>query len=191
VWESNNLAQKNLTVVDLKPNTWIVIPVVVSHLRAGLAARYRLELLRPRTHPGLEAGLLHASPAPFVRTPGLRPAAWVSPATPIADEGVALDCAGQADDATGPAPPAGVARSDDPTTLASLPVFRTEALFGEGVRAHIPVRLAAQQQLTFGLRLRVPPEARPGELLHVDLVQREGPSGRIVGGVAVEIRVKG
>ncbi len=190
VWESNNLAQKNLTVVDLKPNTWIVIPVVVSHLRAGLAARYRLELLRPRSHPGLEAGLLHGNPAPFVRTPGLRLAAWALPATPIADEGVALDCAGRADEAANPAPKqVRVARSDDPPTLASLPAFRTEALFGEGVRTHIPVTLAAQQQLTFGLRLRVPSQARPGEVLHMDLVQREARSGRIVGGVAVEIRV--
>ncbi|MCL6505822.1 MAG: HAD hydrolase-like protein [Bryobacteraceae bacterium] len=191
VWESNNLAQKNLTIVDLKPNTWIVIPVVVSHLRTGLAARYRLELLRPRSHPGLEAGLLHGSPAPFVRTPGLRLGAWASPATPIADEGVALDCEGRADHAANGAPQsARVARSDDPPTLAGLPAFRTEALFEEGIRAHIPVAVAAQQQLTFGLRLRVPSQARPGELLHVDFVQREARSGRIVGGVAVEIRVK-
>lgn len=193
VWESNNLAQKNLTVVDLKPNTWIVIPVVVSHLRATLAARYRLELLRPRNHPALEAGLLHANPSPFVRTPGLRLASWTSPARPIADEHgqVALDCAGQPQNSSGATPgPVRIARSDDPETLANLPVFGTEARFGTGIRPHIPVALTAQQQLIFGLRLQVPAQARPGEILHVDLVQRDARTGRIVGGVAVEIRVK-
>lgn len=192
VWESNNLAQKNLTIVDLKPNTWIVIPVVVAHLRAALAGRYRLELLRPPNHPSLEASLLHSNPSPFVRAPGLRLAPWASPTPPITDEEAraALDCAGRADSSPAAAPPpARVARSDDPQTLASLPVFRTEARFATGARAHIPVALAAQQQLTFGLRLQVPAQARPGEILRADLVQREARTGRVVGGVAVEIRV--
>ena len=37
VWQQNNLAQKNLTVVDLAPSSFFVLTVLVRNLRAKLA----------------------------------------------------------------------------------------------------------------------------------------------------------
>ena len=47
VWEHNNLAQKNLTIVDRAPNTWFVLPFLVAGLATTGRQRFQLELVRP------------------------------------------------------------------------------------------------------------------------------------------------
>lgn len=75
VWEHTNLAQKNLTVVDLVPGDFVLVPVV---LRNPRAARLALEVLRERTTPGLEVSLVHARPDFFGRR-GPRPRPFTPP----------------------------------------------------------------------------------------------------------------
>ncbi|HEY5153637.1 MAG TPA: hypothetical protein VIJ47_02815, partial [Acidimicrobiales bacterium] len=86
-WERNNLAQKNLTIVDLEPNRWWTLPFVVP---ASLKRRpILLELRRPAGVPALEATLVHRAalklPGAEVVDPrrlalprGLDPERWAS-----------------------------------------------------------------------------------------------------------------
>jgi len=43
--------------------------------------------------------------------------------------------------------------------------------------------------LTFGLRLKIPPDVHKGDILHLDVVQRVVRSERIRGGIAVQINI--
>lgn len=179
VWEHNNLAQKNLAVVDLAPDEWTILPLVLNRF----AARFRvLELVRPRGAENLQAMLLHPTGAPFENVRPRRP-------EPVRDElaerdGAGLDCGGVATDAI------------DAPLEASVRVARrfenaATVAFKPGRVAQIPLRLAWSGQVVVGVRVGVPREARPGSAFTLDLLQREAESGRVVGGVAVQVRVKG
>jgi hypothetical protein len=49
VWEQNNLAQKNLTIVDLLPNTFMILPIVIANWRRESDPMFDLEVWKPRT----------------------------------------------------------------------------------------------------------------------------------------------
>ena len=53
-----------------------------------------------------------------------------------------------------------------------------------------PPRGCSQEQLLFGLRLTVPKDAKRGQTLKLDLIQRDGAGKQILGGVAVQINVR-
>ncbi|NTW17277.1 MAG: hypothetical protein HGA41_07470, partial [Syntrophaceae bacterium] len=191
VWEQNNLAQKNLTIVDLKPNTWFVLPFVAANMHSVVTRRFYMELIRPKAQLKLEASLMHASPDVFKRVADLE-------ITPFADRPSAidkdrikdLDCAGQV---TSTVNRAGeltrMLTSEHPEMLKNNLPKGVEVKFPEGALARIPISVRRQEQLTFGLRLKVPPNARKGDVIHTDLVQRDVRSRRILGGIAVQINV--
>jgi hypothetical protein len=79
--------------------------------------------------------------------------------------------------------------SNTPARLAALFPSGIETSFAEGAASQIPVLLGPQEQLLLGLRLKVPADSQAGEVVRVDVVQRDGAQGRVVGGLAVEIRV--
>jgi hypothetical protein len=62
VWEHENLAQKNLTVVDLAPNDAVTIPVQIGNLANVKAGRFKIELERPKEWPGLPVSIVHENP---------------------------------------------------------------------------------------------------------------------------------
>jgi len=68
VWEHNNLAQKNLTIVELAPGDSVVIPFVVHNLAGPQTKRLFLELLPTPEGNGPHATLLH-DPRVAVRPP--------------------------------------------------------------------------------------------------------------------------
>ena len=61
--------------------------------------------------------------------------------------------------------------------------------FPQGRAARLPIFMRPQNQLLFGLKLKVPREANPGEILLVDLVQLDAGGRNILGGLAVAIHV--
>src|SRR5262249_4052709 len=65
VAEHHNLAQKNLTIVDLAPNDSIVLPFVLAHARAVVNSKYVMELVRPKKYPTMKVTLFHRSGTPF------------------------------------------------------------------------------------------------------------------------------
>lgn len=192
VWEHNNLAQKNLTIVDLKPNAWFMLPFVVSNVSSRVTRRFSLELIRPRQHVDIEASLLHHTKSVFNRASNdiFHPFDYV-PTSTGRDDDMSLDCASycylQVDE--GGSDPAGVINSSHPELLAKAFVRGVEVFYPQVPVSQIPVRIRRQEQLTLGLKIKVPQDAKPGQILQVDLVQKDGRGKRIFGGVAVQVNV--
>jgi hypothetical protein len=192
VWEHNNLAQKNLTIISLAPDQWFVLPLVLRNLRTLNTRRVSLELIRPKGHARLEASLLHGSGDAFDSAGGRRPKPFKAlgdTARAGADERQSLDCGG--------APPRRAAAAASPLT-SDAPAARAAQLFSDaleltfpaGLKAQLPVSLKPAQQLVLGLRLRVPPTAKAGDVLTTNIVQRDAGNERLTGGYTVEIHVK-
>jgi len=63
VWEDNNLAQKNLTIVDLQPNTSTDITFQIGNVLSANAKLFRLELRRPEGLEALGVTIVHPNAA--------------------------------------------------------------------------------------------------------------------------------
>lgn len=171
VWEDNNLAQKNLTVVELDPNDWVVIPIVIGNWFTR-SRSVTLEFVRPRGFSRMRASILHPV--------GLEQ---------IIDEKELLDCGGEESlrERTVPL---------EIWTNKSGPVW-AERYFFKAQERRLPVGRVARCKvasktgfpIVLGIRLEVPQNAKPGISLLVDLVQRDQKE-RIVGGIAVQINIR-
>lgn len=191
VWEHNNLAQKNLSIVDLKPGAWTLIPVVVANLKSLATRRIVLELVRPFAWPDLEAGLVHLSAKAFPSGVKLQPF-LVHSAVPDAAEPADLDCGGRVSEHTQRRAAAfhRITTSDDQETALARLVRGLEVRFPQGQATQIPIGLRPQEQRVYYLRISAPQHAQPGETIRVDLVERNRGNQRLLGGVTVEIRVR-
>jgi hypothetical protein len=188
VWEHNNLAQKNLTVVDLLPNTFLILPITVSNWQGLSPGEFALEVLRVGESAPFEASLIHSHPEVFttkVKPKPFRPFGE-QPAPP--SEPQWLDCGGHL-----PRPrPESWGRM---LTSATPDLIRVrypqswEVGFPASGAARLRVSLPPFQQTVVGLKIGVPPDARPGEVIRLHFVQRSLALKRIVGGVAVQIHV--
>ena len=183
VWEHNNLAQKNLTIVDMKPNTWFVLPFVVSNLHSLVKRGLHLELIRPKDSLKLEASLMHSSQEVFKRLSNVELTRFeVRPSAIDDDTTEGLDCAGQVlsqiDHEVGLIR---MLTSDQPELLEKRFPQGVEVKFAGGATARLLISVRPQEQLTFGLRLRLPPDVRKGDVLHLDLIQRNVRGRRILG----------
>lgn len=200
VWEHGNLAQKNLTVVRLRPGQRFVLPFLVRG--AGASRPRHLELRRPDALLAVEARLAPLRPRPF-------PPADLEDATVTGGAG---DVGGeQLDCGRLPGPPPEVdvevvTTEDDAdrnplvTHLREFAPVEAETLarvpdpHGRGpgrlVAGHAAaVRLPLPAGLTsMGLTLTIPDTAAVGARGVVDLVERDD-EGHVVGGVAVDIEI--
>jgi hypothetical protein len=190
VWEHNNLGQKNLTIVDLKPNGWIILPFLVANLKSLTSQKFQLEILRPNTNQELKAGLIHPNGRPFGELTGLplQPVSLLKD-RPTESDAPPLDCSG----------PGAPVRGDSAVMLTSNTLNSAlaqrleksvELAFASGSAAQIPVVLSPAEQTMFGLRISAPASAQPGDVIRVDLVKRDETGKQILGGVAVEVHVK-
>lgn len=199
VWQQNNLAQKNLTLVDLQAQRWFVLPFALSNLRPHVARTVDLEIVRPKNQPSLALSLIVAKAAltPAQRTAASWLAVAVEQAAPDDGDLETLDCRGRVPVAQRAQPDD--ARTDEATATARTGLIQTDeqvrATFGDrvelpiqpGARVRMPLRLKPAEILLVGLRLTAPADAEPGTTFTVDAVQREGQTA--VGGVAVQVRV--
>jgi len=190
VWEHNNLAQKNLSVVDLHPNDWIVVPVVVKNSRSLTTRNFLLEIVRPKDRLNLQASLIHSSGQAFKppENSTLRKVSLPLMARPE-EKAEALDCGGR--------DVQGMAEFNEVLTSRSAGALRersfanaVELPFNSGRTARLAISLRPEQQIVFGFRLDVPGDARPGEVIRTDIIQRDAGGKQILGGVAVEIHVR-
>jgi hypothetical protein len=199
VWEDNSLAQKNLTIVDLKPDQWIVMPFVVGNLQLAIAKRYQLELRRPGKSANVEAQLLHPTGRPFDHS-GLTSSRPSVPAAvrhdrAMSDDGTGLDCGAShmvPGDASGSARDVGdVLRSGSAINLRLAAFSRAASVpFPAGETTSIELLLRAREQIVPAVRLHVPATAKAGDVLRLDLLQRDAKSKVVIGGVSVQIRVR-
>jgi hypothetical protein len=65
-----------------------------------------------------------------------------------------------------------------------------ETDFPAGKVGRVSISLKPNEPALFALRLKVPAEARRGEVLRLDLVQRAAGAKPVMGGIAAEIHVK-
>ena len=177
VWEHNNLAQKNLTVADVVPGDWFVLPFVLDRLPLRRRRRIALELVRPRGWARLEAAVLHTTAEVFEMRS--RPASELGievprEAAPETRQGL-LECGGMA----GPRGPA----RDSGKTLRGVK-------FPAGRAGRVPVLLPGRGPLVMRLALRAPAAARPGDVVPVDLVQVDHKRQRATGGLAIGLRIR-
>lgn len=189
VWEHNNLAQKNLTVVDLLPNTFMILPVVIANWYAGFAARFALEILKVRESAGFAASLIHPSREIF-RTSRVKPKAFTPfPGKPVlGPEQVELECGGHIPGTVHPHR----GRIMTSATLGLIQEFYPqswEAAFPAKGAARLLFEIPPFSQYVVGLKIAVPRDAKPGQRIRLHFVQRSLSAKRIVGGVAVQINV--
>jgi hypothetical protein len=79
--------------------------------------------------------------------------------------------------------------SESPELSARRFPLGVEADFAHGKTAQLLILARAHEQLSFGLKVQIPPDAVKNEILHLDLVQRNAKGRQILGGIAVRIRV--
>lgn len=189
VWEHNNLAQKNLTVVDLLPNTFLILPVVVANWYARFDREFALEVIRLRESAAFKASLIHPTTEVF-RAARLKPTAFTPFAgrPVLAPEQVVLECGGHIPDAE-PAHRGRILTSATPDLIQERYPQSWEVAFPTKGAARLAFDLPPFNQTVVGLKIVVPPDAKPGQVIRLHFVQRSLAAKRIVGGVAVQINV--
>jgi hypothetical protein len=189
VWEHNNLAQKNLSVVDLLPNTFLILPVVVANWSARFERAFALEVIRARESTAFEASLIHPAPEVF-RAAKVKP----KPFTPFADkpvlmpEQVVLECGAHLPSAEH-AHRGRILTSTTPDLIQDRYPQSWEAAFPAKGAARLAFDLPPFNQTVVGLKVAVPRDAKPGGVIRLHFVQRSLAAKRIVGGVSVQINV--
>lgn len=179
--EHDNLAQKNLTIVDLFPGEWLLLPALVAN-PLKRPRRFLLHAVQPARQRRLEVSLVH--PTGTVFPPGVptRPVEAPPPSRRRRRAGTGTDAL--------PPPPVLTARTAGRLRRSVWLGPAVEATFGRGRSPSIPVVIGRGRQATVGLRVRVPADAEAGERLLVDLVKVDERTGRTLGGVAAEVVVR-
>jgi hypothetical protein len=184
VWEHNNLAQKNLTVVDLAAGDWVAIPFVIENLWRRWLPWFRLDVIQNGRRELaadllvndlslLEGWPIHSSLLKAVPLTKHR-----KPSTPD------LDCG-----YIGEAPALEHAeiwtsRNPKPRMARAFEAAKTVPLN----RRKVNLRFGEKQAVIW--RVQVPKDAKAGETLRVDLVHRSILGRCVFGGIALEIRVQ-
>ena len=213
-WESNNLAQKNLTIVDLIANDTITIPFQLGSLLRLEAEQITFEVQRPErfasvpvsivsSQAGVVEKLFHSvegKPVVVLTEPEAGGATIHFPkaseveiasglSSPVrlmlgADSTVALATATR----TKPKP---ATNGSTPTRTADLVSLRSGAQaieFRPGVTASLPVWLKEREPISVGVQIQAPADAVPGDTFDVDVVQRGG-DGTVIGGIRVRTNI--
>jgi Zn-dependent metalloprotease len=220
VWESNDLAQKNLSIVDLVPGDSALIKFQIGNLNNVLAGLYRLEVNRPANWTSLPVSIVHADPAvtkalfqsieqipvavtapPAVATQPGRFIRFLETAKveighramgvePLAiqlakDSSVDMDRVGD----TGITSVADFAASGRQASLVSDASGATAIAFQPGALTGFPIALPARTQTEFDMKITAPADAKPGDEIKINLVQRDDKK-QVVGGITVQVNVR-
>ena len=190
VWEHNNLAQKNLTVVDMVPGEFFILPVVIAHHLRELGPWFELEVWRPKGAEGLEISLLNRSAEFFRHTQGGKPRRFdFQPGKhDTVHEHVELECGAHLAIA-GPGSKGLPLTSANPQGVQRAFGDAWQLLLASQPRTSLPVQLLASGQHTVGLMVQVARDAPAGRRHRLHLVQRDQASGKLVGGVALALHV--
>ena len=189
VWEHNNLGQKNLTVVDLLPNSFMIIPIVINNSFPGFNSGFDLEVWKPKMAANVTVSLIHRSKAFFqharVDVKRFKPELSKIVHPP---ERIRLECGGYIH---GPAneQDGRIMTSDTPELIQRRFPDSWEARFPEGGKTRLAVEIPPFTQKVVGLKVVIPPGAKLGQSIKLHFVQRSAKRRQIVGGVAIQVNV--
>lgn len=153
----SSLAQKNLTIVDLLPNTFMILPIVIANWRRESDPMFDLEVWKPRTAAGVNLSLIHRSKEFFrfakAEVKRFKPE-FTKPTLP--PEQIRLDCGGYI-----PGPPAwtrdGSCRQRQRISCCA---------------AFLAVEIPPFTQKVVGLKVALSAQAKGAQSLKVHFVQR-------------------
>ena len=192
VWEHNDLAQRNVTVIDVVAGDRVRFDFEVGSPKRPGSAAVTLEVVRPRERPELRLALV----GPGVRTlwanrEPLRPPQPEPPVLrtlePVPLTVGAVDVRLAPDSTVMLAPerpaPAVTARRPQPAELRGKKI-----MLAPGRRAGLRSRLPARTALAVGLEVVVPEDVAEGDELLVHVIQRWD-GGGVAGGLGLLLRV--
>ena len=188
VWEDNNLAQKNLVVVDLEPDEmFVVLPIVIRNWRLRFDPLFEIEVWGPKTLDGLNISLLHRS-KDFFKTSKAEIKPFMAQRGRLSrDKLTQLDCGGAFDTR---ADLTHRLSSTKPEALLRRFPNSWEAVFENREVAKLAVRIPAMTQSVVGLKLEVTEKFKTKKYARLHFVQRSAKTKQIVGGVAIHLRRK-
>lgn len=217
VWEHNNLAQKNLVIVDLEPDETGELAVVIGSRYIKEARYYTLELHRSKNaaklpvaitgQSAMAMGKLVQAGRDFIRKPssdmtrtqhdGLRfiDAARVELMGVSAEKEVTLALESGSKLTWG-----NTSKQKAAPSACHIPKFiaaslvrekdsRTTIQFKNGTASGIGIALRPWQIVRTTLHFTVPGNMQPGETFDLNLVQRMD-DGHIAGGITVQVNVR-
>lgn len=190
VWEDNNLAQKNLTIIDLLPDSFMILPVVIANWRGDLGANFDLELWQPQRPAGVSLSLIHRSQEFFRHATAevreFQPAFTRSSALL---EQVVLECGGHLHLAAG-VERGRVITSETPDLLLRRFANSWEAPLAEDSEGRLAVEIPPFTQTVVGLKIALAADVvERAQSFKVHLVQRQAATQQIVGGIAVQVNI--
>lgn len=188
VWEDNNLAQKNLEVVDLLPNEmFFVLPIVIRNWRLNFDPLFELEVWKPRSIQGLSVSLIHRSKEFFKTSKSDVKPFKIESAGPIAYQEVEhVDCGSRVDAADADVFNRRLSNLNPKALRRRFP-DSWEAFFDDAERAKLAVNIPPFTQSVVGLKVAVSEKFKPKKPIKLHFVQRNVKTKQIVGGVAVQL----
>lgn len=189
VWEDNNLAQKNLMVIDLQPNTFIVIPIVIRNV-IKLDPLFELEVRKPAAAESIRVSLLHKSKEFFngsnfdVKRFGPE----VAPPTTKRRRSTRLDCGSELQTLNA-SDREQLLTPDNPELLFRRFGDSWESELEDAAQSKLPIKIPAFTQSVVGLKIAVSDKPKKNEPVKLHFVQRNVKTKQIVGGVAVQVTV--
>jgi hypothetical protein len=189
VWEDNNLAQKNLTVVNLLPDTFMILPIVISNWLRELDSRFELEILKPKSAADLQISFINRS-QDFFR-PAKAKINRFDPQLPkdlFSPRQVRLDCGLFLPTTVSPNK-GRIITSDTPDLV--LDRFPNSWEFRlPDKKPSLTVEIPVFTQKVVGLKVAIAKDAKAGQSYKLHFVQRHKKTRRIVGGVALQVSIR-
>ncbi|MFZ1528163.1 MAG: hypothetical protein WAT19_05395 [Ferruginibacter sp.] len=190
VWEHNNLAQKNTTVVNLQADEYIIIPVLLKNVGDIEFSDYTLEVWRDKRLSKYAASIVHKSKEFFSRDKNLKISSLKNipktKARPAAHD--LLDCGGHINKQQKDKNKL-LLTSRHPELVAQRFPNAFESFFEPGNKAAMKIQLLPHSQRVAGFKIQVPANAKKGTCFKTHLVQRNSKRKRVTGGITVEIMV--
>ncbi|HLP78119.1 MAG TPA: hypothetical protein VK327_14515 [Candidatus Paceibacterota bacterium] len=188
VWEHNNLAQKNLTVVDLRPDMFIIVPVVIRNSYPEFGKKFDLEMWKPQSATEIHVSILHRSKEFFsqarveVREFRLPKESGYPP------DQLRLDCGGMMPGIQA-ASPRDIMTTDRPDLILRRFAKSWEVQMARGTKPKLACEIPPFSQIVIGVKVVVGPRMKPGETVKLHVVQRNCATKQVTGGIAVQVNV--
>lgn len=190
VWEDNNLAQKNLMVVDLEPEMFVLMPIVIRNWALKFDPLFDLEIWKPVAAEGLNVSVIHNSKEFFKASKNGVKRFIPELVRPTARRNaIRLEC-GPEVAMLNASDQGQLLTSDNPDLIFSRFGNSWEAELEDAERSKLPVAIPAFTQNVIGLKIAVSDKSKMYKPIKLHFVQRNVKTQQIVGGVAVQVTVR-